>query len=68
MSVLTEISENLQKGKAKIVKQLVQQAIDEGIPVKQILDEGLLSGMSVIGEKFKIMRCLYQKFWWQLVQ
>lgn len=53
MSVLTEISENLQKGKAKIVKQLVQQAIDEGIPVKQILDEGLLSGMSVIGEKFK---------------
>lgn len=53
MSVLTEISENLQKGKAKIVKQLVQQAIDEGIPVKQILDEDLLSGMSVIGEKFK---------------
>ena len=31
MSVLNEISENLQKGKAKIVKELVQQAIDEGI-------------------------------------
>ncbi len=53
MSILTEISENLQKGKAKIVKELVQQAIDEGFPVKQILEEGLLSGMSVIGEKFK---------------
>lgn len=53
MSILTEISENLQKGKAKIVKQLVQQAIDENIPVEQILNEGLLSGMSVIGEKFK---------------
>ena len=53
MSVLQEISENLQKGKAKIVKELVQQAIDEGIPVQQILDEGLLDGMSVIGEKFK---------------
>ena len=51
--LLTEISENLQKGKAKIVKQLVQQAIDEKIPVQQILEEGLLSGMSVIGEKFK---------------
>ena len=53
MSVLTEISENLQRGKAKVVKELVQQAIDQGIPVQQILDEGLLDGMSVIGEKFK---------------
>ena len=53
MSILTDISENLQRGNAKIVKELVQQAIDEGIPVQQILDEGLLSGMGVIGEKFK---------------
>ena len=53
MSILTDISENLQHGKAKVVKELVQQAIDEGIPAQQILDEGLLSGMSVVGEKFK---------------
>lgn len=53
MSILTEISENLQRGKSKVVKELVQQAIDQGIPVQQILDEGLLSGMNVIGEKFK---------------
>ncbi len=53
MSILTDISENLQHGKAKVVKELVQQAIDQGIPVQQILDEGLLSGMDVIGEKFK---------------
>lgn len=53
MSVLNEISENLQKGKAKIVKELVQQAIDEGIPAQDILEQGLLSGMNVIGEKFK---------------
>ncbi len=53
MSILTDISENLQKGKAKVVKQLVQQAIDEKIPVDQILNDGLLDGMSVIGEKFK---------------
>ncbi len=53
MELLQNISELLQKGKAKDVKELVQQAIDQGIPVKQILDEGLLSGMSVIGEKFK---------------
>ena len=35
------------------MKALVQQAIDEGIPAKQIIEEGLLSGMNVIGEKFK---------------
>jgi corrinoid protein of di/trimethylamine methyltransferase len=50
---MQEISLKLQAGKAKDVKALVQQAIDEGIPVQQILEEGLLSGMSVIGEKFK---------------
>ena len=53
MSVLNEISENLQKGKAKIVKELVQQAIDDGISAQEILEQGLLSGMNVIGEKFK---------------
>ena len=53
MSILTDISENVQHGKAKVVKELVQQAIDEGIPAQQILDEGLLSGMNVVGEKFK---------------
>ncbi|MCI5993276.1 MAG: corrinoid protein [Clostridiales bacterium] len=53
MSILTDISENLQRGKAKIVKELVQQAIDEGIPANQILEEGLLGGMNVVGEKFK---------------
>ena len=53
MSILNEISANLQIGKAKIVKQLVQQAVDEGIPVNQILNEGLLDGMNIVGEKFK---------------
>ncbi len=53
MELLNQISQNLQCGKAKAVKQLVQQAIDEGIPVQQILNEGLLDGMNVVGEKFK---------------
>ena len=50
---LQEISLKLQAGKAKDVKLLVQQAIDEGVSAQAILEEGLLSGMSVIGEKFK---------------
>ena len=53
MVILSDISENLQRGKAKLVKELVQQAIDEGSNPEQILNEGLLAGMSVIGEKFK---------------
>ena len=53
MSILTEISENLQKGKAKIVAELVQTALDEGVAADAILNEGLLAGMNVIGEKFK---------------
>ena len=53
MSIYLEISENVQRGKAKIVKELVQKAIDDGLPAAQILNEGLISGMNVIGEKFK---------------
>lgn len=53
MSILNEISENLQIGKAKIVKELVNQAVAEGISAEDILKEGLLKGMGIIGEKFK---------------
>ena len=53
MSICTQISEALQKGKAKDVKVLVQQALDEGLAPKKILDEGMLAAMDVIGEKFK---------------
>lgn len=53
MSLLNEISLNLQQGKNKVVTELVQQAIDEGIKVQAILEEGLLAGMTVIGAKFK---------------
>ena len=50
---MQEISLQLQAGKAKIVKNLVQQAMDEGISAKTILEDGLLAGMAEVGEKFK---------------
>ena len=53
MSIINEISEFLQKGRAKNVKALVQQALDEGVDAKVILEEGLLDGMMIIGGKFK---------------
>ena len=53
MSIFQEISQNLQQGKAKNVKALVQQALDEGANAKDVLEKGLLDGMNVVGEKFK---------------
>ncbi len=51
--ILAEIALKLQNGKTKDIKALVPQALEAGIPAKQILDEGLLAGMSVVGVKFK---------------
>ena len=53
MIILNQLSESLQKGDAQQVKVLVQQALDKNMEAKVILDEGLLRGMNVIGEKFK---------------
>ena len=52
MSICMKISEAVQKGK-RDVNVLVQQALDEGLSPKTILDEGLLAAMDIIGEKFK---------------
>jgi 5-methyltetrahydrofolate--homocysteine methyltransferase len=51
--ILEEISQLLQKGKAKDVKLLVQEALDQNIAPQAILNDGLIKGMSVIGGKFK---------------
>ncbi len=51
--IINEISTFMTKGKVKNVKELTQQALDEGLTAKEILDDGFLATMSVIGEKFK---------------
>ena len=51
--LLEEICTFLQKGRAKNVAELVQQAVDEGISAEVILNDALLKGMGIIGEKFK---------------
>ena len=50
---LNEISECLQKGRAPKVKAAVTKALEEGIPASEILEDGLLAGMDIIGQKFK---------------
>ena len=53
MADMNALSGFLQRGRAKEVKELVQAALDEGVSAKIILEEGLMSGMSIIGVKFK---------------
>jgi len=53
LETLNAISENLQKGKANAVKELVQTALEKGLSAENILNGGLLSGMDIIGAKFK---------------
>jgi len=54
---LQEISEALMVGKAKKVRDLVDQALKEGVDPKEILNKALIPGMNIVGEKFK--KCEY---------
>lgn len=47
------MAEALIAGNAGKVKELVQEAINEGVAPQKILDEGLISGMEVVGVRFK---------------
>lgn len=53
MSELTIIAEALQIGDAKTVADETKKAIDQGISAKTILDDGLISGMNIVSEKFR---------------
>src|SRR6059058_2838186 len=43
----------LYEGKAKEVEQMTKDALAAGRSVKEVLEEGLIAGMSVVGEDFK---------------
>lgn len=53
MSILDEISQWVQQGKRKNVKESVNQALEQSISAKEILNDGLIAGMMSVGEKFK---------------
>lgn len=54
MSVLDDIKNSVVTYKPAKTKEFCQQAIDEGIEPQVILTEGLIAGMAVVGEKFKL--------------
>ena len=52
MSILIEIQEQLQKGKAKVVTAKVEEALAAGLAPQELM-QTLLDAMAVIGERFK---------------
>ena len=52
MSKIDEVFSAIETGKAKIIAELVQGAIDAGEDPMEILNRGMVSAMSVIGERF----------------
>ena len=53
MADLQAMAEALIRGDRNTVVELTQQAIDEGVSPKQVLNDGLLAGMNVVGKRFK---------------
>ncbi|MCK5086222.1 MAG: B12-binding domain-containing protein, partial [Melioribacteraceae bacterium] len=53
MELLKQISDTLQNGDDKFIIELTNKAIGENIDPKVILEEALISGMNIIGEKFR---------------
>jgi 5-methyltetrahydrofolate--homocysteine methyltransferase len=51
--LLGKMAESLIAGKVDAVTDLTQQAIDENLSPKDILEKGLLAGMEVVGKRFK---------------
>ena len=43
----------LYEGRAPKVKEMTDAALAEGLPVEEVLQEGLIAGMAVVGEDFK---------------
>ncbi len=53
MDVLQEIASSLRNGDDQRTALLTQQAIDDGIPAEEILNNGLMAGMKVVGALFR---------------
>lgn len=53
MSTLQQLATAVETGKLKLVPELVQQCLDEGIAPLDVLNTGMIDAMAIVGEKFK---------------
>jgi 5-methyltetrahydrofolate--homocysteine methyltransferase len=54
MEILKQLADSLENGDDKRVAELTEKAIADGLEAAVILDDGLLAGMGVVGEKFRV--------------
>jgi 5-methyltetrahydrofolate--homocysteine methyltransferase len=54
MNILSRIAESLQKGDDPQVGALTGEALAQGIPAGDILQDGLIAGMNVVGQQFRL--------------
>ena len=52
------MNQYLYEGKAKEVEQMTKDALAEGRPVQEVLTDGLIAGMSVVGRGLQAQRAL----------
>jgi 5-methyltetrahydrofolate--homocysteine methyltransferase len=57
MTIFEKIADEVQKGNSETVKELVKEALSTGGSPEGILNEGLVEGMNIVGEKFKNNEC-----------
>ncbi len=53
MTLLKDIAEELIQGNVERTAELTQRALDEGTPPREVLESGLIAGMSVVGVRFR---------------
>ncbi|MFP4082505.1 MAG: B12-binding domain-containing protein [Candidatus Aminicenantes bacterium] len=53
MEILEGIVAGIEKGDADSVRKLSEKALKENLPAVKILNKGLVSGMNMVGDKFK---------------
>lgn len=51
--VLSKLATSIIEGDRDVMPGLTQQALDEGLGAKQILDDGLMPGMDHVGKEFR---------------
>lgn len=54
MSKLQEVAKAVESGKAKLIPDIVQEALDAGDDPTAILNEGIVATMAVMGAKFQV--------------
>jgi len=53
MSKIQEIANTVESGKVKLIEALVQEALDAGVDANEILNEGMIAAMGIVGAKFQ---------------